>query len=167
MSFDDKQYLLSQQSPPWMSSKKTIETPEWVDRDEIDHFAHMETRQPREHVIPINVEKSNISPMPFYGSSQPFNNVITPKTGKKIQNQHTFFIEFLRVIYLDPNANQFVNQGYNDIEFPQPTTQFNRPSYVQPKVQPQQQQQQPAGTRIIPIQIEGSQPSANVVMLQR
>lgn len=83
MSFDDKQYLLSQQSPPWMSSKKTsIDTPEWVDRDETDHFAQMEPRGPREHVVPINVEKSNASPMPFYGSSQPFNNVITPKTGK-------------------------------------------------------------------------------------
>lgn len=82
MSFDDKQYLLSQQSPPWMSSKKPVDTPEWVNRDETDHFAQMETRQPKEHVIPISVEKSNISPMPFYGSSQPFNNVITPKTGK-------------------------------------------------------------------------------------
>lgn len=68
---------------------------------------------------------------------------------------------------LDPNANQFVNQGYNDIEFPQPTPQFTRPSYVQKVQQPQQQQQQPAGTRIIPIQIEGSQSPNHTVILQR
>lgn len=91
MSFDDKQYLLNQQSPPWMSSKKlTSETPEWVDRDEIDNsFTTQPNRSaPREHVIPITFEKSPVKtpnfagPIPFYGSSQPFHHVISPKTGK-------------------------------------------------------------------------------------
>jgi hypothetical protein len=45
---------------------------------------------------------------------------------------------------LDPNANQFVNQGYNNINYP--------PS---PRVVQQQPPQQ-SGTRIIPIQIEGA-----------
>lgn len=100
MSFDDKQYLLNQQSPPWMSSKKSqLDTPEWVNRDEIDSsFAAQQTRaaasaqqQPREHVIPIAVEKSPVKtpnfagPMPFYGTSQPFNSVISPKTGERAE----------------------------------------------------------------------------------
>jgi hypothetical protein len=62
-------------------------------------------------------------------------------------------------MFKDPNANQFVNQGYNNIEFsPTPQQQQARP-YVQQQQQPmpqQQQYQQPAGTRIIPIQVEGA-----------
>lgn len=53
----------------------------------------------------------------------------------------------------DPNANKFVNQGYNEYEYP---TSSQRSYTPQPQ---QQQQQQPAlqsGTRIIPIQMEGS-----------
>jgi len=97
MSFDDdKQYLLAQQSPSWMSSKPTSaavgteSTPEWVNRDEIDSFiqqARMATGGPREHVIPIAFDKSPSSagfgPTPFYGTSNPqFNSVVSPKVGK-------------------------------------------------------------------------------------
>jgi hypothetical protein len=71
----------------------------------------------------------------------------------------------------DPNANKFVNQGYNNIEFPQ--QQQSRP-YVQAQrpQQQQQQMQQPAGTRIIPIQVEGGarvmpQSDNNTIVMQR
>lgn len=62
-------------------------------------------------------------------------------------------------VNLDPNANQFVNQGYNNIDFPpqssaRPFTPVQTP--VQKPMQQQQQFQQPAGTRIIPIQVERS-----------
>lgn len=176
MSFDDKQYLLNQQSPPWMSSKKlTSETPEWVDRDEIDNsFTTQPNRSaPREHVIPITFEKSPVKtpnfagPIPFYGSSQPFHHVISPKTGKLnwLSRQKTNQLYFNQLnSFTDPNANQFVNQGYNDIDFSQQPTQ-PRP-YMQ-KVQQQPQQQQ-TGTRIIPIQVEGAQSQQNnTVILQR
>lgn len=53
---------------------------------------------------------------------------------------------------LDPNANKFVNQGYNDYSYPSKAQQQ----------QPQQQRQQPqTGTRIIPIQVEGTRASPN------
>lgn len=70
-------------------------------------------------------------------------------------------------IFPDPNANQFVNQGYNNIEFPQAPQQASRP-YVQTQL-PQQQAQQSAGTRIIPIQVEGSRspPNDQTVVMQR
>jgi hypothetical protein len=94
MLMDDKQYLLNQQSPSWMSSKQgSIDTPEWVNRDEIDNFIqqtramHMQT--PTEHIIPISVERTptktptNFGPTPFYGTPQHhINSVITPKVGK-------------------------------------------------------------------------------------
>lgn len=84
----------------------------------------------------------------------------------------------------DPNVNQFVNQGYNNIDF-SPMSQQSPRAYVQTqKQQPpspqfqqqQQQQQQPiqfqqqAGTRIIPIKVEGGARSPQVeqtVVLQR
>lgn len=63
-----------------------------MNRDEIDFAAAQLNRalpmQSREHVIPIAVEKSPMKtpnfagPMPFYGTSQPFNSVISPKPGK-------------------------------------------------------------------------------------
>lgn len=92
---DDKQYLLSQQSPPWMSSKPVADTPEWVNRDEIDNFIqqtrlmHAQTL-PKEHVVPISMEMTpktpatpNYGPTPFYGTPQHhINSVIQPKVGK-------------------------------------------------------------------------------------
>lgn len=97
MSFDDKQYLLTQQSPPWMSSKPSMETPEWVNRDEIDNFIQ-QTRlmhaPPKEHVIPIAVEKTptktpatpNYGPTPFYGPTPQhiINSVIQPRVGETL-----------------------------------------------------------------------------------
>ena len=96
MTLDDKQYLLTQQSPPWMSTKKSgIDTPEWVNRDEVDNFIqqtrNMMLAGPKEHVIPIAVEPTptktpatpNFGPTPFYGAGQQqFNNVVSPKVGK-------------------------------------------------------------------------------------
>lgn len=97
MSNDDKEYLLSQQSPSWMSSKKTMtpETPEWVNRDEVDNFMQqVRLMQPpqsaaiRELVVPISFEKSpsktpatpGFGPTPFYGAAnQQFSNVVSPK----------------------------------------------------------------------------------------
>jgi hypothetical protein len=94
---DDKQYLLSQQSPPWMSSKNSaIDTPEWVNRDEVDNFIQQARQSAglREHVIPIAFEKSpnktpstpGFGPTPFYGTAQQFNNVgpkiVSPKVGE-------------------------------------------------------------------------------------
>lgn len=96
MSQDDKEYLLSQQSPSWMSSKKTMtpETPEWVNRDEVDNFIQQarmmqpQSTAPREHVIPISFEKTptktpatpGFGPTPFYGAAnQQFSNVVSPK----------------------------------------------------------------------------------------
>jgi hypothetical protein len=67
---------------------------------------------------------------------------------------------------LDPNANKFVNQGYNNIEYPQTS---NQTAMRQPYVQ-QQQQQQPSGTRIIPIQMESArspQFNDNTIVMQR
>ena len=110
MSADDanKQNLMSQQSPPWMSSSaKQMDTPEWVNNDDVDSFinqqraAHdfaIQTPQsagPREHVISIAMEKSpsrtpatpNFGPQPFYGNNnQQFSNVqpsqiVLPKIG--------------------------------------------------------------------------------------
>lgn len=92
MVLDDKQYLLSQQSPSWMSSKQNaLDTPEWVNRDEIDNFIQqtklMHSQAPNEHVIPISMEKSpvtpNFGPSPFYATPQHhINSVIQPKVGK-------------------------------------------------------------------------------------
>lgn len=92
MSMDDKQYLLSQQSPPWMSSKPNTDTPEWVNRDEVDNFIQQarmmqqtpQAAEPREHVVPISFERSpTFGPTPFYGAGpQQFNNVVSPKVGK-------------------------------------------------------------------------------------
>lgn len=99
MSVDDKQYLLSQASPPWMSSSKnSADTPEWVNRDEVDNFNQqsrgMQTPQsagPKEHVVPISFEKTpnktpstpGFGPTPFYGTAQAqFNNVVSPKVGE-------------------------------------------------------------------------------------
>lgn len=77
----------------------------------------------------------------------------------------------------DPNVNQFVNQGYNNIDFSpasnQPTRTFAQPQKQQQQQAAQQYQQQPAqqqaGTRIIPIQVEGGRSSQNdqTVVMQR
>lgn len=84
----------------------------------------------------------------------------------------------------DPNVNQFVNQGYNNIDFSpasnQPTRTFVQPQkqqqqpaapqqYQQQPAQQQQQFQQQAGIRIIPIQVEGGRSSQNdqTVVMQR
>lgn len=97
MGIDDKQYLLQQQSPSWMSSKQnSCDTPEWVNRDEVDNFIQQARMMQsplspvaREHVIPIAVEKTpsktpatpGFGPTPFYGAAhqQQFNNVVSPK----------------------------------------------------------------------------------------
>lgn len=99
MSLDDKQYLMSQASPPWMSSNKNAaDTPEWVNRDEVDNFIqHARVAQTpqsagvREHAVPISFEKTpsktpstpGFGPTPFYGTAQAqFNNVVSPKVGE-------------------------------------------------------------------------------------
>lgn len=100
MNLDDKQYLLSQASPPWMSSKPGTAdaTPEWVNRDEVDNFINQARMMaspppvgPKEHVIPMSVERTpgktpitpGFGPTPFYGGTQQqFNNVVSPKVGK-------------------------------------------------------------------------------------
>lgn len=75
-------------------------------------------------------------------------------------------------IFSDPNVNQFVNQGYNNIDFtPSPnqgsrSTPTPQPQFQQPAGQ-NQFQQQPAGVRIIPIKVEGAaspQSEPSVVM---
>lgn len=105
MSLDDKQYLLSQQSPPWMSSNRNAtDTPEWVNRDEMDNFIQqtrlMQTPQsagPSEHVVPMSVERTlnktpatpGFGPTPFYGSAQAqFNNVVSPKVGELMTSSY-------------------------------------------------------------------------------
>lgn len=81
-------------------------------------------------------------------------------------------------LFPDPNANQFVNQGYNNIDFTtgqptQPQTQQQAPrTYAQAQAQkPPQVQFQPqqAGTRIIPIHVEGgrSPQVEHTVVMQR
>jgi hypothetical protein len=101
-NIDDKQQLLNQLSPPWMSTKQmTLDTPEWVNRDEVDNLFQQSRNfmqqqvapptGPKEHVIPISFEKSptmtsampNFGPTPYYGTPQHhINSVITPKVGK-------------------------------------------------------------------------------------
>jgi hypothetical protein len=73
------------------------------------------------------------------------------------------------LINADPNANKFVNQGYNNIEYPQSPQQAAPRPYVQVQQTQQQQQQQQAGTRIIPIQIEGGRAPQgdNSIVMQR
>lgn len=180
---DDKEYLLSQQSPQWMSTKKSLDTPEWVDRDEIDNFIQqtrlMHTPGPREHVIPLSFEKTpsktpmtpGFGPTPFYGSAQQqFSNVVSPKVGQYLgenQNGHDLIMNFS-----DPNANQFVDQGYNNIDFPstaQPPRNYAQNQKLQQQPQQQQQFQQSAGVRIIPIQVEGarSPQTEQTVVMQR
>lgn len=94
-NLDDKQYLLSQQSPPWMSTKQSSDTPEWVNRDELDNFiqqTRMMHAQPKEHVVPMAVEKTpttmpNYGPMPFYATPQQhINNFIQPRVGTLINS---------------------------------------------------------------------------------
>ncbi|XP_070505303.1 putative mediator of RNA polymerase II transcription subunit 26 isoform X2 [Chironomus tepperi] len=161
-NIDDKQQLLNQLSPPWMSTKQvTLDTPEWVNRDEVDNLIQQSRNfsmpqqvapptGPKEHVIPISFEKSptmtsampNFGPTPFYGTPQhQINSVITPK--------------------VDPNANKFVNQGYNNIDYAPTQQQPARPFNQRP-------QQTAAGTRIIPIQVEGAQtqPNENTIIIQ-
>jgi hypothetical protein len=92
MNFDDKQYLMSQQSPSWMSSKQlSLDTPEWASRDEIDNFIQ-QTRLMQEHNVPVAFDKSpmktpmtpGFGPTPFYGTPQhQITTVITPKVGEK------------------------------------------------------------------------------------
>lgn len=82
-----------------------------------------------------------------------------------------------RKLFIDPNVNQFVNQGYNNIDFspmsqqsPRVNAQTQQPQFQQPQQRPQQFQQQQAGTRIIPIKVEGGARSPQVeqtVVLQR
>lgn len=189
MSQDDKEYLLSQQSPPWMSTKKALETPEWVNRDEVDNFIQqtrmMQTPQsagPHEHFVPMSLEKTPIKtpitpgfgPTPFYGANQQqFNNVVSPRVGEFLE----LFIDTCsgpRNHFTDPNVNQFVNQGYNNIDFltAQQQQQQAPKTYAQAQAQkpPQVQfQPQPAGTRIIPIQVEGSRSPQgdHTVVMQR
>jgi hypothetical protein len=127
-------------------------TPQWmksIDRsllqEQQQQQLYQQAMQMKERIIPISFEKAStpvrtpispgFGPQPYmhnisqYANVQPAS-VITPKP--------------------DPNANQFVNQGYNNISFSE-----------SPRMMPQQQQQQqqpqyPSGTRIIPIQIEGN-----------
>lgn len=58
-----------------------------------------------------------------------------------------------------------MSQGYNNIEFPQQTQQQPMRPYVQG------QKPQPAGTRIIPIQVEGgaraTPQNENTIVMQR
>lgn len=96
MGLDDKEYLLSQQSPSWMSTKQgSVDTPEWVDRDEMDNFIRqtrlMSPSSAREHVVPVSFEKTpnrtpstpGFGPTPFYGASQQQrSNVVSPKVGE-------------------------------------------------------------------------------------
>lgn len=61
-----------------------------------------------------------------------------------------------------------MNQGYNNIEYP--TQQQQMRPYAQTQRQQQQQPPQPAGTRIIPIQVEGArapQQNENTIVMQR
>lgn len=69
----DKQQLMHQQSPPWMSSNKqqSNPTPEWVNTSQVSN--------PGERRIPIQIERTptktpgltpmtpNLCPQPFYG----------------------------------------------------------------------------------------------------
>ena len=68
----------------------------------------------------------------------------------------------------DPHANQFVNQGYNDIDFHQ-AQQGAKIVMIQNQKPQQDQHQQPAGTRIIPIKMEGSRSPQHdqTVIMQR
>lgn len=77
----------------------------------------------------------------------------------------------------DPNANKFVNQGYGEYEYPiKSNLGQQQRAYQSPQPQQQQQQQrQPslqAGTRIIPIQVEGNTRASpnnesNTIVMQR
>jgi hypothetical protein len=95
----DKDTMSSQTSPPWMSSKTGFDdTPEWVNRDEVDNFIQqtrlMQTPAaagPKEHFVPVTFERSpnktpatpGFGPTPFYGTNpQTFNIVVTPKVGE-------------------------------------------------------------------------------------
>lgn len=127
ISADDanKQNLLSQQSPPWMSSSaKQMDTPEWVNNDNVDNQQRtaqdfvIQTPQsagPRERVITIALEKSpsktpatpNFGPQPFYGNNnQQFSNVqpsqiVLPKIGKyfcKLQKKTISSNEYLKYL---------------------------------------------------------------------
>lgn len=51
------------------------------------------------------------------------------------------------IIFIDPNVNQFVNQGYNNINYPQ---NAQSPRVFSPPIQ------QSGSARIIPIQVEGA-----------
>lgn len=111
MSLDDKQYLLSQLSPPWMSTRQgSTDTPEWVDRDEVDNFLQQarSMQSPMsagfmEHVIPMGLEKTpktpatpGFGPTPFYGAAnQQFNNVVSPKVGECLDCMFTDSLSFL------------------------------------------------------------------------
>lgn len=85
-----------------MSTKKALETPEWVNRDEVDNFIQqtrmMHTPQsagPQEHFVPMSLERTPIKtpitpgfgPTPFYGANQQqFNNVVSPRVGEFSSN---------------------------------------------------------------------------------
>lgn len=131
MSIDDKQYLLSQQSPPWMSSSKNNanDTPEWVNRDEVDNFIQQARMMqqtpaaagPREHVVPISFEKSpsktpatpGFGPTPFYGAmQQQFNNVVSPKVGElSAKSRGEFRVEW---IFYSPQIPTRINLSIKD-----------------------------------------------------
>ena len=73
---------------------------------------------------------------------------IAPRVGELNVKAPIFLIMLFKTHQIsDTNANQFVNQGYNNISFTQATPQS--PSVYSPP-----------GTRVIPIQVEGRSPSS-------
>jgi len=127
---EDRQQLLTQLSPPWMSSKSPKpDPPEWAHRDEGERMIPIQIdRSPRTPVTP------NLGPQPFYGVPSPaLGGHESPSFGHVNPSQPQYSPQY-------NHPNQYVHQGYQNLDYARPSQPFS-PT--------------PQGTRVIPIRVEG------------
>nr|XP_029724901.1 uncharacterized protein LOC109621263 isoform X3 [Aedes albopictus] len=149
--------------------------------------------QKQERIIPIQIEQSPIktpatapsfAPPPYYSPGPQYNAVQSPLT-VGYPGPHS---GFTTPTVMFTNPNHFVNQGYNNINYPpaspqHPMYQQHHQQYQQqpPSVQQQQQHQQmmhqqrmqqqtptqqPGGVRIIPIKVENNDNGATATTVR-
>uniref|UniRef100_A0A336MSD8 CSON005970 protein n=1 Tax=Culicoides sonorensis TaxID=179676 RepID=A0A336MSD8_CULSO len=160
----DKQQLMNQQSPPWMSSNKAQANkdpaPEWVNSPQA---ISQQNNNQNERRIPIQFERTptktpgltpmtpNLCPTPFYGAGK------SPVSAAAVVNafEPTFNSPQVYSPSVQYNPNQFVNQGYQNADYYQQQQQQQQ----QPRQVQTPQSAGPTGgvTRIIPIKLEGAQ----------
>ncbi|XP_063699776.1 uncharacterized protein LOC134830281 isoform X2 [Culicoides brevitarsis] len=124
----DRQQLMHQQSPPWMSSSKyqtSGSTPEWVNSNESDRRVPIEVENSSTRTPSLKPMTPNLCPQPFYGSN------------KKHLDAATVINAFEPTFTI--NNGDLQHQGYQNIDFQK--HQFSSPNT--------------GVSHIIPIKLEG------------